>query len=149
MNPGQYTIRPIGVIHSPYTSTAEAPRQGSDERVTIEVHSDFIEGLRDLEGFSHLHIFYWLHHSKGFHLLVQPPWETGKHGLFATRSPHRPNPLGHSVVKLLSIKNNMITVEGLDAIEGTPVVDIKPYITTLDAISDARNGWATDRLKPK
>ena len=137
------------MIHSPYKTTAEAPRQGTDERVTIELNPEYAEGLQDLDGFSHLHIFYWLHHSKGFHLVVQPPWETGRHGLFATRSPHRPNPLGHSVVTLVSIKKNVLIVEGLDAIDGTPVVDIKPYITTLDAISDARNGWASDRLKQK
>ena len=148
MNTSQdYTIRPIGIIHSPYKTPSEAPRQGTTEHATVELFPEYAEGLQDLEGFSHAHLFYWLHLSNGYSLMVQPPWNTGQHGVFATRSPHRPNPLGHSVVKLLSINDNKLTIEGIDAIEGTPVVDIKPYISTLDVKYDVSNGWAAEKLR--
>lgn len=131
----------IGVIHSPYSSSGEAPRQGSDEVCEIEIFEQYKEGLKDIEGFSHLHIFYWLHESHGFRLMVKTPWDDKSHGLFATRSPHRVNPVAYAVVELLEKNNNILKVRGLDATEGTPVLDIKPYIPRIDAKATARIGW--------
>ncbi len=131
----------IGIIHSPYSSRAEAPSQGSTEVCEIEISEQYQGGLQDIEGFSHLHILYLLHRSQGFTLKVQTPWDTLPHGLFATRSPRRVNPIAYAVVELLGKKGNILTVRGIDAIEGTPVIDIKPYIPGIDAKPDARIGW--------
>lgn len=134
-------LKIIGVVHSPYKTTADAPFQGNDKISKIEISKEYEGGLKDIEGFTHLHVFYWLHKSKGFSLLVTTPWDTIFHGLFTTRSPHRPNPIGHAVVELVEQKDNILSVRGLDAIEGTPVMDIKPYIKKLDVKTDAISGW--------
>ena len=139
--------KPIGIIHSPYKTRAEAPPQGRDEISEIEIHKEYESGLKDIEGFSHLHIFYWLHMSKGYTLSVNTPWDSKPHGLFATRTPNRPNPMGYSVVELIERKGNILKVKGLDAIEGTPVIDIKPYITEVDAKSHAKSGWIAGKIK--
>ncbi len=134
-------LHTIGVVHASYKTTNDAPFQGSDAISTVEIHKEFSHGLQDIEGFSHLYVLYWLHQSKGHSLMVQTPWDTTPHGLFTTRSPHRPNPIGLAVVTLVNRKGNMLTVKGLDAIEGTPVVDIKPYIKRIDCKPDAVSGW--------
>ena len=134
-------LKIIGVVHSPYKTTADAPFQGNDKISKIEISKEYEGGLKDIEGFTHLHVFYWLHKSKGFSLLVTTPWDATSHGLFTTRSPHRPNPIGHAVVELVEQKDNILSVRGLDAIEGTPVIDIKPYVKKLDAKTDAVSGW--------
>ncbi len=134
-------LKIIGVVHSPYKTTADAPFQGNDKISKIEISKEYEGGLKDIESFTHLHVFYWLHKSKGFSLLVTTPWDTTSHGLFTTRSPHRPNPIGHAVVELVEQKDNILSVRGLDAIEGTPVMDIKPYIKKLDVKTDAISGW--------
>lgn len=134
----------IGVVHSPYKTTAEAPDHGGDEVSQIEIYREYVGGLKDIEGFSHLHVFYWLHKSKGYSLSVNTPWDATPHGVFTTRSPHRPNPLGYAVVELVERKDNILKVKGLDAIEGTPIVDIKPYIKKLDLKKEAVSGWAAD-----
>ena len=134
-------LKIIGVVHSPYKTTADAPFQGNDKISKIEISKEYEGGLKDIEGFTHLHVFYWLHKSKGFSLIVTTPWDTMPHGLFTTRSPHRPNPIGHAVVELVEQKDNILSVRGLDAIEGTPVIDIKPYIKKLDVKTDAISGW--------
>ena len=134
-------LKIIGVVHSPYKTTADAPFQGNDKISKIEISKEYEGGLKDIEGFTHLHVFYWLHKSKGFSLIVTTPWDTMSHGLFTTRSPHRPNPIGHAVVELVEQKDNILSVRGLDAIEGTPVMDIKPYIKKLDVKTDAISGW--------
>lgn len=139
-------LKVIGKIHSPFKTLEDAPFQGSEEISEIKIKKEYLSGLQDLEGFSYLHIFYWLHHSKGYHLIVQTPWDSKPHGLFATRSPHRPNPLGYAVVELLERKGPALRVKGLDALDGTPVVDIKPYIKKRDAKSDAISGWAEQIL---
>jgi len=134
-------LKIIGVVHSLYKTTADAPFQGNDKISKIEISKEYEGGLKDIAGFTHLHVFYWLHKSKGFSLLVTTPWDTISHGLFTTRSPHRPNPIGHAVVELVEQKDNILSVRGLDAIEGTPVMDIKPYIKKLDVKTDAISGW--------
>jgi tRNA (adenine37-N6)-methyltransferase len=134
-------LKIIGIIHSPYLSVSDVPLKKTDHVFTIEIDKELSQGLKDLEGFSHLHLFYWLHKSTGFSLSVYPPWDKKPHGLFATCSPHRPNPIAHSVVELIGIKKNVLSVKGLDAIQGTPVIDIKPYIKKNDCKSDAVCGW--------
>lgn len=93
-------LEPIGVVHSPYKKNGEA--QGGEEVSEIVIFDEYEGGLKDIEGFSHLHVFYWLHKSGGYSLSVRTPWDPEPHGLFATRSPHRPNPIGYSVVQLIS-----------------------------------------------
>ncbi len=134
-------LKVIGIIHSQYMTTAEAPRQGNDTISEIEIYREFEQGLKDIEGFSYIHLFYWLHESKGFNLSVNTPWDTTPHGVYTTRSPHRPNPIGHSVVELVERKGNTLKVKGLDAINETPVIDIKPYVKKLDIRNNASSGW--------
>jgi formylmethanofuran dehydrogenase subunit E len=141
-------LKPIGVIHSPYKDTTEAPHQGcqAEETSCIEVFEEFEEGLKDIDGFSHIVVIYWFHKSVGYHLLVRTPWDDALHGVFATRSPHRPCPLGLAVVKLIVREKNILKVKGLDAIDGTPVLDIKPYIPAVDE-PNVRVGWLEDKLR--
>ena len=132
----------VGIVRSPYKTTSDAPSQGGDVVSEIEISEKYVDGLKDIEGFSHLHVFYWLHESKGCSLMVTTQWDTKPHGLFTTRSPHRPNPIGHSIVELVERKENVLVVKGLDAVDGTPVIDIKPYVKKLDFKEDAVSGWA-------
>jgi len=141
MNEIKVDLKIIGIIHSPYITIDDVPRQGGEEIMEIEIFDEFVDGLKDIEGFSYIHVFYWLHKSKGYNLIVNTPWDTNPHGLFTTRSPRRPNPIGHSVVKVIKIKDNKLLVTGLDAIDGTPVIDIKSYIKKLDIRNDAVSGW--------
>jgi formylmethanofuran dehydrogenase subunit E len=144
-------LQPIGVIHSPYKNTEKAPYQGyrSEEISQIEIFKEFTEGLKDIEGFSHLIVIYWFHKSQGYHLLVKTPWDDNLHGLFATRSPHRPCPLGLTVVELVAREKNILKVKGLDAVDGTPLLDIKPYIPEVDERSVAKLGWLEGKLGKK
>ena len=141
-------LEPIGIIHSAYKGRVEAPCQGyrSEKTCQIEVFKEFEDGLKDIDGFSHIVVIFWFHKSQGYHLLVQTPWDDVSHGLFATRSPHRPSPLGVTVVELISRKNNILEVKGLDAIDGTPLLDIKPYIPAIDERSVVKLGWLEGKL---
>jgi len=141
-------LRPIGIIHSPYKDREEAPYQGhkSEAISQIEVFKGFEEGLQDIEGFSHIIVIYWFHKSQGYHLLVKTPWDDVPHGLFSTRSPHRPCPLALTVVELVARKENILEVKGLDAIDGSPLLDIKPYIAAIDEGSVVKSGWLEDKL---
>jgi len=141
-------LKPVGIIHSPYKNASEAPYQGhkSEEVSQIEVFREFEEGLQDIEGFSHIVVIYWFHKSQGYHLLVKTRWEDNLHGVFATRSPHRPSPLGLTVVELIAREKNILKVKGLDAIDGTPVLDIKPYIPSIDEGSSIKVGWLEGKL---
>ena len=150
-NQDKMTLTPIGVIHSPYKSLSECPRQTSKSGViaVIEVFERYAVGLKDIEGFSHLILLYWLHKSHGYSLLVRTPWDTELHGLFTTRSPNRPNPIGISVVKLIERRGNILRVKGIDAIDGTPLIDIKPYVPefNFNDRDEKRIGWLTDKIK--
>jgi len=141
-------LTPIGVIHTPYKNRGDVPRQGykSDEVSQIEVFKEFEKGLKDIDGFSHIIVIYWFHKSRGYHLLVKTPWDDNLHGLFTTRSPHRPCPLGLTVVELLAREKNVLKVKGLDAIDDTPLLDIKPYVPLIDERSVARPGWLEGKL---
>ena len=144
-------LKPIGIIHSPYKNRGDTPYQGyrSEQISQIEVFKEFEEGLQDIEGFSHIIVIYWFHESQGYHLLVKTPWDDIPHGLFATRSPHRPCPLGLTVVELITREKNILKVKGLDAIDGTPLLDIKPYISGADERSVVKSGWLEGKLGEK
>lgn len=134
-------IKPIGVIHSPYKE--RAPRQGrySDEICEIEIFPEYQDGLKDIELCSNLIILYWLDRARRDVLQTYTPHDTNIHGVFATRSPNRPNTIGFCVVKLIKRNGNILKVIGLDALDGTPVIDIKPYSSEIDAILDAKIEW--------
>ena len=136
--------RPIGVIHTPFTEREGMPIQPSRGRGvagTIEVFPEFAEGLADLDGFSHIVLLYHLHRSRGFDLRVTPFLDTHLRGLFATRAPRRPNPIGLSVVRLIGVEDNRISVQDLDILDGTPLLDIKPYVPDFDRHTECRVGW--------
>lgn len=135
-------LTPIGVIHSPYRVKGDAPRQGRlrDTTATIEIFEEYAPGLRDVEKCTHLFVLYWLDRANRALLSATPPGTTGSRGVFATRSPHRPNPIGLGIVNLLGMDGSTLTVQGLDAIDGTPVLDIKPYVSSIDCIPGAVTG---------
>lgn len=135
---------PIGVVHSPFESLKGMPNQPSRARgveATVEVYSQFEEGLQDLEGFSHITLLCHFHATKNYRLKVVPSLDTELRGLFATRSPNRPNPIGLSVVRLIRIAKNLLSIQDVDLLDGTPVLDIKPYINELDEREGLRLGW--------
>jgi tRNA-Thr(GGU) m(6)t(6)A37 methyltransferase TsaA len=138
---------PIGVVHSPYKHPSEAPHQNGGKISKIVIHETYAPGLKDIEGFSHLIVLYHLHLSRGFELQITTPWDTRLHGLFTTRSPRRPNPVGFQVVELVEMHGSTLHVRGLDAIEGTPVLDIKPYLPATDARPNARAGWLAGKIE--
>jgi tRNA-Thr(GGU) m(6)t(6)A37 methyltransferase TsaA len=134
-------LNPIGIIHSPYKNKRACPPQGREEVCWIELLEQYAEALKDIEGFSHLILFYWLHYSTNYSLLVTTPWDSKPHGVFATRSPNRPNALGFSVVELIEREGNKLKVKGLDAFEGMPLIDIKPYLPEIDSKTNVSEGW--------
>jgi tRNA-Thr(GGU) m(6)t(6)A37 methyltransferase TsaA len=136
--------RSIGIIHSPFRETVGMPIQAagaSGIRGTVTVDEEFAGALEDLQGFSHIILLYHFHRSKGYSLKVTPFLDTSLHGVFATRAPRRPNPIGLSVVRLVEIRKNELTVENLDVVDGTPLLDIKPYIPEMDVHAVDRVGW--------
>ncbi|MFZ2955773.1 MAG: tRNA (N6-threonylcarbamoyladenosine(37)-N6)-methyltransferase TrmO [Candidatus Ozemobacteraceae bacterium] len=142
--PGVATFRPIGVVHTPFETPVGMPIQPCGaEGVAgeIEIYPEFAEGLKDLEGFSHLWLIYWLHEVKSASLIVKPFLDTVEHGIFATRSPKRPNAIGLSVVRLKRVDGNRIAVENVDVLNGTPLLDIKPYVPAFDQVPATRIGW--------
>jgi tRNA-Thr(GGU) m(6)t(6)A37 methyltransferase TsaA len=135
---------PIGVIHSPFTELEGMPIQPAGApgiQGTVELFPEYREGLQDLEGFSHLILLYHFHRSQGFDLRVIPFLDRQPRGLFATRAPKRPNPIGLSVVKLLGIQGGTLHIENIDIVDGTPLLDIKPYIPEFDGPAAVRTGW--------
>jgi tRNA-Thr(GGU) m(6)t(6)A37 methyltransferase TsaA len=139
-----FTYTPIGTIHSPYTDIAGMPIQPSGARGvrgTIEIRNDLCEGLLDLDGFSHIILLYALHRCTGYSLTVTPFLDPAPHGVFATRSPKRPNAIGFSVVRLMGVDGCVLTIENVDILDGTPLLDIKPYVPAFDAHTDTRHGW--------
>jgi len=142
-----FYLKPIGVIRSPYKDKSSAPFQGrrSKDICEIEVFKEYEEGLRDIEKCTHLIVLYWLHLSDREKLTAVPPHDGREHGVFATRSPNRPNPIGFSVVELLEKNGRFLKVLGLDAIDGTPLLDLKPYSSDIDSIPDAKIGWREGR----
>ena len=137
-------MRPVGVIHSPFTDRSQTPTQSWRSQAVgqVEVYPEFVEGLKDVEEFSHLYLLFAFHRSTGYSLRVIPHRDTQLRGLFATRSPRRPNPIGLSLVRLLSRDNHVLHIEGVDVLDGTPLLDIKPFIPDFDLVTDFRRGWS-------
>jgi tRNA-Thr(GGU) m(6)t(6)A37 methyltransferase TsaA len=140
-------MKPIGVIHSPFTQKDQTPIQASRSPAVgqVEVYPEFTEGLQDLEELSHIILLYVFHCSSGYQLRVKPFLDDHLRGLFATRYPCRPNPLGLSVVRLLERRGNILEIQGVDVLDGTPLLDIKPYVPDFDVRSEVRTGWYARR----
>lgn len=152
-------LKPIGIIHTPYKKDEEVPHQAykSEEVGEIEVFNKYEEGLKDIEGFSYLMILHEFHKSvkrsvKEEHylesrgLLVKPYLDDTLRGLFATRSPNRPNPIGLTIVELLKREGNILRVKGVDMLDGTPLLDIKPYVPEFDQAEDVKIGWLEGKV---
>lgn len=134
---------PIGLVHTPYQKIEDIPTQGklSKEICEIEIFPEYARGLKDIEQCTHLIILYWLHLGDRTMLMALPPHDKNEHGVFATRSPNRPNPIALDIVELLQIKDNKLIVRGMDALDGSLLLDIKPYSAKIDSIPDAKIGW--------
>lgn len=143
---------PIGVVHSPFESPDGMPVQASrsgNAPGTVVVDEAYAEGLQDLEGFSHVVLVCHLHLSRPYRLKVTPFLDDKPHGLFATRAPARPNPVGVSVVALEKIEGNTLHIRGIDLIDGTPLLDIKPYIGEFDEPVETRFGWLEEARRKR
>lgn len=142
--PSPIRYRPIGIIRSPNTdpgATPIQPRYAADTAGRVEVRPEFQAGLADLEGFSHVMLVYHFHRAGPARLRVKPFLQDVEHGIFATRAPDRPNPIGVSVVELVAREGGVLHVRGLDVLDGTPLLDIKPYVSRFDCWQTARDGW--------
>jgi tRNA-Thr(GGU) m(6)t(6)A37 methyltransferase TsaA len=144
------TFRPIGIIATPFTEargTPIQPRAARGVAGTVTLFPEYVEGLQDLEGFSHIFLIYHFHLSKTFSLKVKPFLDDERRGVFATRAPARPNPIGVSLVRLESVDKDRLHVLDVDMVNGTPLLDIKPYVPEFDFGSDARIGWLEKNLE--
>jgi tRNA-Thr(GGU) m(6)t(6)A37 methyltransferase TsaA len=136
-------MRPIGYVRSPYSDAAQIPKGCGAQHTaegTLDLFDEFEDGLKDIEGFSHLFVLWAFDRSDGYELLVTPPTDTHPHGVFATRSPRRPNPLGLTVVRLAGRDGARLRVQGIDMLDGTPILDIKPYLTSVPS-DEVQRGW--------
>jgi len=147
---GEIKFKPIGIIRTPYKELKGMPIQGKFEKGikgTIRVFSEYQSGLKDIAGFSHLILIYHFNRSKEERLIGKPFLENQKHGIFAIRSPHRPNHIGFSIVKLENIKGNVISFSEVDMLDKTPLLDIKPYVKHFDSRCNVKNGWIEKHFK--
>ena len=143
------TYRPIGIMRTPFLDAEGTPIQATAAvgvSGRIELDAEFLEGLADVDGFSHLILVYHLHRVGAARLTVTPFLDDRPHGIFATRSPARPNPIGLSTVRLVAIAGSTLEVEDVDMVDGTPLLDIKPYVPAFDERHDVRVGWFAERL---
>jgi tRNA-Thr(GGU) m(6)t(6)A37 methyltransferase TsaA len=141
-----FTPRPIGIVHTPFQNTKQIPKglgAKHDEEGTIEILPEFESGLDDIEGFSHLFVLWIFDRAEGFDLTAAPPCDDRTHGVFATRSPRRPNPIGLTTVELLRREGSTLHVRGVDMLDGTPILDIKPYLSSIPA-EKLRRGWLSE-----
>ncbi|MGB9791369.1 MAG: tRNA (N6-threonylcarbamoyladenosine(37)-N6)-methyltransferase TrmO [Thermacetogeniaceae bacterium] len=136
-------LKPIGVIHTPYKTPEDAPRQGrlKESTAELEVFPQFVAGLKDVEQATHLIVLYWCHLGDRETLQTRTPFGPELRGVFACRSPSRPNPIAFCVAELLEVRGNRLIVRGVDAVDGSPLLDIKPYSTEVDSVPGARIGW--------
>lgn len=140
-------LQPIGAIRSPWTQTAGMPiqpRYARDTEGTVEIFEPFVPGLKDLEGFERIWLLYWFHEVQTSRLQVKPFKDDTVRGLFATRAPCRPNPIGLSAVRLEGVEGNHLRIADVDILDGTPLLDIKPYVPEFDFFRVQRIGWLTD-----
>ena len=137
-------FEPIGMICSPFKNPRDMPIQptgAKDTRGQVVLDEAYVPGLSDLNGFSHIFLIYCFHLSKGYELRVRPFMDKEMRGLFSTRAPRRPNPIGLSVVRLLGVEGNILEIQGVDVVDGTPLLDIKPYVPLFDAPAVSSIGW--------
>jgi len=142
------TYSPIGTIHSPFKDIEGMPIQPAGAKNvegTVELNPELAAGLKDLEGFSHVILLYHFHRSKGYSLDVVPFLDNTPRGVFATRAPRRPNPIGLSVVRLKRISGNTLHVQDVDVLDGTPLLDLKPFVPKFDNRETERVGWLSDK----
>ena len=153
MHAEEIKYTPIGIIHSKFTDTKNTPIQGvfaRDARAEVEVFPDYAAGLKDIQGFSHLILIYHFHLAEGRSLMTKPFFDKEKKGIFSIRHFNRPNPIGLSVVRLDKVRGNILEISEVDILDGTPLLDIKPYIPEFDHRHDVREGWyehASERKK--
>lgn len=141
-----FTMSPIGYVRSAYTEKSQIPKGCGAEHTaegTLEILPEFAEGLMDIEGFSHLFVIWAFHQSEGYSLISHPPSDDRPHGVFATRAPRRPNPIGLTVVELVSRDGANLHVKGIDMLDGTPILDIKPYLSVVP-IDKLKRGWLAE-----
>lgn len=141
-----YPMRPIGFVRSPYTAKGQVPKgcgARHEAEGILEILPEFEPGLTDIEGFSHLFVIWVFDQAEGYDLLASPPTDTRPHGLFATRTPRRPNPLGLTVVNLVRRDGARVHVKGLDMLDGTPILDLKPYLSSIPQ-EELRRGWLAE-----
>ncbi len=144
------SIHPIGVICTPFKELSGMPIQPSGARGvkgTIELEQKYEQGLNDIEGFSHIILLYHFHKSKEYDLMVTPFLDTRQRGLFSTRAPKRPNPIGLSIVRVAKRDGNLLVVKDIDVLDNTPLIDIKPYVPQFDIKTDTRAGWLEESQK--
>lgn len=140
-------FNPIGIIHTPFNKLEGMPIQPAGAtgiHGTVELFQAYHAGLQDLDGFSHIILLYHFHRSRGCDLHVIPFLDTEPRGLFATRAPNRPNPIGLSIVQLDRIENGLLHIRNVDILDGTPLLDIKPYVPQFDSQTEVRTGWLTE-----
>lgn len=145
----EIVYKPIGILHSPFKDPVGTPIQPSAAAgisATVEIFPEYEEGLKDLEGFSHIILLYHFHLSKPYKLTVKPFMDENYHGVFATRSPSRPNPIGISTVRLLKIEKNVLYIQNVDILDETPVLDIKPYVPEFDRNEEIKIGWLENNI---
>lgn len=148
---GSIIYHPIGIVHSPHRQRGKAPIQpiyADGFRGYLEIFPEFAEGLEGLEIFSHIFILFHFHLAREFKLKITPFFHDSQRGIFTTRAPERPNPIGLSLVRLEAVERNRVYVNDLDILDGTPVLDIKPFTKGLDSRFDSRDGWV-DRIDPE
>jgi tRNA-Thr(GGU) m(6)t(6)A37 methyltransferase TsaA len=145
----KFDFSPIGIVHTPYAEPAGVPIQGvfADGSVgTVEVFPEFAAGLSDLDGFSHIILLYCFHRSQGYALRCRPFLDGRDRGVFATRAPRRPNPIGMSIVRLLGIEGCVLRIGDVDIVDGTPLLDIKPHVPDFDVRTGVKTGWYESAL---
>jgi tRNA-Thr(GGU) m(6)t(6)A37 methyltransferase TsaA len=143
--------KPIGIIHTPFKNIEGMPIQPSgakEAKGIVELEPEYSDGLKDVEGFSHIILIYYFHLSKGYSLIVRPFLDNKLHGIFATRAPRRPNQIGISIVRLIKVEGSKLYIENIDVVDGTPLLDIKPYIPKFDEDKDNIHiGWLTKKVE--
>ena len=141
-----FSFIPIGFVRSPYQDAKDVPKglgAQHDAEGTLEILPEFEDGLKDIEGFSHLMIVWVFHRSQSYELVGRPPSDDRPHGVFATRSPRRPNPIGLTTVEMLAREGRFLRVRGVDMLDGTPILDLKPYLSSIP-IEKLRRGWLAE-----
>lgn len=146
-----FEMQPIGFVSSPYAETAQIPKgcgAKHEAEGVLDILPEFEEGLTDIEGFSHLFVIWVFHKVEGFSLMGKPPTDDRPHGVFATRSPYRPSPIGLTVVELIRREGSRLYVRGVDMLDGTPILDIKPYLSSVPS-ENLKRGWMTEAEERK